>query len=666
MTVRVFAVFVLCAFAVLMPSQAMAQYAGGPLMDASIPYVGADLPAKTGYDGAGITVAIIDTGVDFTHPDFINIGKNFSDDVDGHGTQVLGIIAANGSLQGIVPGVKVISYKISEDGIGISDERIVSAIEKAVADGADVVNISLGINRTNPNIDAAITRATAAGVLVITAAGNDGPKESSIGSPGINFNSITVGASYNNISSSTVASLRVNGEYYDAAPMFGTISLEEAIEARLAYGGYARESDLQGGGYNGTIIIAERGSDIAEQLVYFTEKETAAANAGAVAIIVYNNVDGIFLGDLNHNITGVKHTSSILIVSVSREDGLKIKEHAEEDATGNLETLLGIDTVTHFSSRGPISPFYIKPDLVAPGAYINTTTIDGGYSIASGTSFATPHVTGAAIALMSKNPNLTPYDIKSIIATTADASGSTDHHAEGGGRLNVTQAFAANIAPNPHQLVLHGSPANPAVTGTIFLKPIGDGPEKISATVTISDGAKAALKVRDGFIKVDVEVDSSKPATYHGRILIDDGAVNYGIPMMVTVTNGSIGVDIKNGTLGADILWPDDWSYARIKVENPAVGWSDTVTARPDSPAYIQVPENGTYWISAVIDSAGRSYEAYATIDTDASAGGVARNFPAIPFDVIAIAALTLAAVYAVYEIVRRSDRRRASQAMHR
>ena len=150
--------------------------------------------------------------------------------------------------------------------------------------------------------------------------------------------------------------------------------------------------------------------------------------------------------------TGVEHEPSILIVSVSREDGLAIKKHAEKNATGNLETLLGIDTVAHFSSRGPVSPFYIKPDLVAPGVYINTTSVGGEYSIVSGTSFAAPHVTGAAIALMNKNPNLTPYEIKSIIATTADASGSAGPHAEGAGRLNVTRAFAANTIPSPHQL----------------------------------------------------------------------------------------------------------------------------------------------------------------------------------------------------------------------
>ena len=135
---------------------------------------------------------------------------------------------------------------------------------------------------------------------------------------------------------------------------------------------------------------------------------------------------------------------------------------------------------------------------------------------------------------------------------------------------------------------------------------------------------------------------------------------------MFTVTNGSISTDVENGTLDADILWPKEWSYARINVENPATGWSETITARPDLPARMQVPENGTYWISAAIDSFGESYEAHATVDTDIGAGDSKfDNFPKIPFDVILVAVLTLVAVYAVYGIVKRSDRQRASQMMH-
>ncbi|MDI1495180.1 MAG: peptidase S8/S53 subtilisin kexin sedolisin (vpr) [Cenarchaeum symbiont of Oopsacas minuta] len=654
MDLVLFVIFMLCILVILIPGQAVAQYAGGPLMDASIPYVGADLPVNAGYNGSGITVAIIDTGVDFTHPDLADIGKRSSNDIDGHGTQVIGIIAANGSLNGIVPGVSVLSYKISEDGIGVSAKKIISAIEKAIAEGVDVVNISLGVNRTNANIDAVITRAAAAGVLIVSAAGNDGPKESSIGSPGINPNSITVGATYNNVSSSIVASLNVNGEYFNAAPMVGTISLNAPIEAEIVFGGYAKESDLQGTEYNGSIVLAERGSDIPKELIYFTEKEAAASNAGAIAIIVYNNVEGMFLGDLQHNNTDLEYKPNILIVSISREDGLKIKEYAEKKAIGRLDTFLGIDTVTHFSSRGPVSPFYIKPDLVAPGAYINTTSTGGGYEIASGTSFSAPHVTGVAIALLDKNPNLTPTDIRSIISTTADAS-SSSIYTEGSGRLNVTRAFMANMITTPHHLVLHISPVKPAAIGSILLQPIDGVLGEISASAEISDGAEIKIETFDNRIMVNASSNSSESTTYYGRILINDGTVEYGVPVMVMMTNGSMNVEIKDGTLDTQIVWPNDWSYARIMVENPFTGWTNTITAKPDLPIHMHLPENGTYWVSATIDSTGRSYEAYAIVETDTLAGIAERSeIPNIPIDVIAIAIFTLAILYMLFRITKR------------
>ena len=69
------------------------------------------------------------------------------------------------------------------------------------------------------------------------------------------------------------------------------------------------------------------------------------------------------------------------------------------------------DFVAHFSSRGPVSPFYIKPDLVAPGAFVNTTLTDGKYNFTSGTSFAAPHVSGASALLLEKKPS----DLQSIM-----------------------------------------------------------------------------------------------------------------------------------------------------------------------------------------------------------------------------------------------------------
>ena len=139
----------------------------------SVPYIGTEIPRIDGIDGAGIKVAVIDTGVDFNHPDLFGWGPdgkviggyNFIQegqppvDVNGHGTQVAGIIAADGQAVGVAPKVKILAYKVSEDGEGVSSELIVRAIEKAIEDGADIINISLGVNKTNAKIERAVNHA---------------------------------------------------------------------------------------------------------------------------------------------------------------------------------------------------------------------------------------------------------------------------------------------------------------------------------------------------------------------------------------------------------------------------------------------------------------------------------------------------------------------------
>ena len=174
----------------------------------SVPYVGTEIPRTEGLDGSGIKIAVIDTGVDFNHPDLLGWGPdgkviggyNFIQtnqlpmDRNGHGTKVAGIIAADGSTLGVAPKAKILAYKVSEDGEGVSSELISGAIEKAIEDEADIINISLGVNRTNSKIDSAVNYALEKGIFVVTAAGNDGQELKTIGSPGRNFESLTVGA----------------------------------------------------------------------------------------------------------------------------------------------------------------------------------------------------------------------------------------------------------------------------------------------------------------------------------------------------------------------------------------------------------------------------------------------------------------------------------------
>src|SRR3972149_275380 len=178
---------------------------------------------ELGFDGTGIKIAVIDTGVDYNHPDLFGFGKDgkviggydFVDndnspiDTNGHGTEVAGIIAADGQLQGVAPKSKILAYRVSENGESVSSDLIIKAIEQAILDEADVINISLGVNLTNKKIDNTVNKAVEQGIIVVAAAGNNGPDLGTIGSPGINPNTITVGATYNNITASLVSTLVV-------------------------------------------------------------------------------------------------------------------------------------------------------------------------------------------------------------------------------------------------------------------------------------------------------------------------------------------------------------------------------------------------------------------------------------------------------------------------
>jgi len=108
-------------------------------------------------------------GYNFIQPDELPM------DTNGHGTKVAGVIAADGNTFGVAPKAKILAYKVSEDGEGVSSELISGAIQKAIEDEADIINISLGVNRTNSKIDNAVNHALDNGIFVVTAAGNDGP-----------------------------------------------------------------------------------------------------------------------------------------------------------------------------------------------------------------------------------------------------------------------------------------------------------------------------------------------------------------------------------------------------------------------------------------------------------------------------------------------------------
>ncbi|MFF8398287.1 S8 family serine peptidase [Streptomyces sp. NPDC016172] len=180
-------------------------------LDKSVPQIGTPKAWAAGYDGKGTKIAVLDTGVDATHDDLkgqVVGAKNFTTSPDagdkvGHGTHVASIAAgtgkkSGGKYKGVAPGAKILNGKVLDDGGFGSDSEILAGMEWAAAEGADVINMSLGGGDT-PAIDpleAAVNKLSdEKGVLFAIAAGNEGDfGEQTIGSPGSAAAALTVGA----------------------------------------------------------------------------------------------------------------------------------------------------------------------------------------------------------------------------------------------------------------------------------------------------------------------------------------------------------------------------------------------------------------------------------------------------------------------------------------
>ena len=175
--------------------------------------------------------------------------------------------------------------------------------------------------------------------------------------------------------------------------------------------GYGRVKDLENMDVKDSILLEQRGSDTKGEKVFFSEKERNAADHGAIGLVVFNNQNGIFFGELIGPNSTKDYHPRIPVISMSGDDGLKLKSMLKNNTIGQLNIFYHPDFVAPFSSRGPVSQFYVKPDLVAPGVFVNTTTLGGKYNLTSGTSIAAPHVTGAVAILLQKYPNLDPSSI---------------------------------------------------------------------------------------------------------------------------------------------------------------------------------------------------------------------------------------------------------------
>ena len=598
-------------------------------LENSGPYVGADYPLEIGISGEGIKIGVIDTGVNFAHPDFVSDGKNsdllkgydfvemdnFPQDTNGHGTQVAGIISANGQLKGIAPEAEIFAYRVSEDGESVPSKLIVDAINRAILDDVDIINISLGVNMTHNQIQKSVNEAIKNGIVVVAAAGNGGPDPNSIGSPGSNPNAITVGATYNNRESSMVSTLQIDGEHFQVLPMVGTQIISEPIIAEIEFGGFSREQDLNGIDVNGKIILAERGGESPDEIVYFSDKEKFAAMNGAKAIIVYNNLPGIYFGELIHEFTAEGYNPSIPSLSMTQEDGLEIKQMLSENTIGEVNVFNHPDFIAMFSSRGPVSPFYFKPDLVAPGVFVNTTSMNNFYNITSGTSYAAPHVSGAAALLLNKNPEFSPEQIKSILVTTSDVitdeyGQKFDFNTGGAGRLNVTSAYKSELILLPPNLTFDLSSERKSQTKNIETG-LFDQINTLEVKFPQSKNIQFDHKLVDNELQITANLIMDEVINLEERVIVTHKGIKHQIPIYVRVSDASMEILENSDGLSFSIIEPQDWTYAKITATNKYTLEENAISLTPKENSVLKIYESGQYWIEANIKADGKTLDVY-------------------------------------------------------
>ncbi|MQL76780.1 hypothetical protein Taro_009173 [Colocasia esculenta] len=437
-----------------------------------------------GLLGEGVIVGMIDSGITPGHPSFKDEGmppppsrwkgscqppefcnkkiigsKTFitgnetatpADD-DGHGTHTASTVAgsfvkganilgnANGTASGVAPRAHLAIYKVcTTSKCQLSDT--LAGIDAAVADGVDIISISLAGNPLllihNDVITVGAFGATKRGVFVSCAAGNFGDPNTVVNDAPWE---LTVGAS--TMDRSIVANVKLgDGSIFHGESLFQPAGFTHKVLPLVCPGtNLSNDSPaftcqpkfLAGVDLKGKIVLCESGGGISPQ-----DKGAAVLKAGAAGMILMNE-------EFSDTILAVAHV--LPATHVNYTDGYKIREYvrASNHPTASIlfeGTMLGFSSppapaVASFSSRGPsgLSPGIVKPDIIGPGVNIlaawpspvrsvpSASPHSGGayFNIISGTSMSTPHLSGVAALLKSAHPDWSPAAIRSAILTTA-------------------------------------------------------------------------------------------------------------------------------------------------------------------------------------------------------------------------------------------------------
>ena len=460
-------------------------------------------------DGSGTVIGIVDTGIFYGHEDFWPAGATQSpmfpnekiiqgydfadkdqdpiDDRSGHGTHVAGIAAGNHAEnqfnQGIAPKAALIAYKVfssKANAGGASSATIVSAAERALKDGCTVINLSLGHNgeahstyEDSPYYTA-LESAVKGGVVVVASAGNDGSRLEEnpwpIHAPGVFYDLIQVGATDDRglqqleLHYPSSWSRTINGNLARHTPPF----TEKHNIVPIVEAGYGRKEDFKETDVKGKIVLISRGPE--ENSLSFQAKNLNAKENGAVGCIIYNHHPETFKGTM---ITLKEDPSDFeflptLMVSGMVADQIRFCLQNEGSMEFHQPKL---SMIADYTSAGPCLDGDLgvfKPEVCAPGTSIRSAVpatdsskreLISAWTDLSGTSMASPVVTGVVALLKQAHPEWTPYQVKCALMNTADLLTNPlnqevfSFYYQGSGQVNMQQALTTKALLSPPSIM---------------------------------------------------------------------------------------------------------------------------------------------------------------------------------------------------------------------
>ena len=365
-----------------------------------------------------------------------------------HGTHVAstaaGNVGVNDAVMGVAPQAQIINMNVFKSTGGASYADILAALEDCILLGVDVANLSLGSDCGYIDYDSedaftkslldVFERTGESGVSLAVAAGNaynaaygdafggkalaSNPDYGLVSEPSTYGESLSVAAVSNGVVNSPYVTVGgKNLAYQDSATIsddenakpFRSLSSRGSLEY-VVVPNYGAEADYEGLDVQGKIALVQRGGGM-----YYEQKERAAANAGAIGMLVYNNVPGM----LYMSITDWK----IPCAFVSQAAGEYMKQQQTKTlSVAAADALVESPTygMADFSSWGATTELTLKPELTAPGAGIYAA-VPGGYESMDGTSMASPHVAGGMAivqqALKARDASMSGADRKHMTDT---------------------------------------------------------------------------------------------------------------------------------------------------------------------------------------------------------------------------------------------------------